>query len=53
MLGLYVDVWVDFEGFFFIEVGDIFLFCSDGLVGEVDDEEFGLIIVYLFLVEVV
>ena len=46
-LGPYPDVKVDLEGPFPIEVGDTFLLCSDGLVGEVADDELGPIIAHL------
>lgn len=46
-LGPYADVRVDLEGPFPTEVGDTFLLCSDGLVGEVSDDELGPIIAHL------
>jgi protein phosphatase len=43
-LGPHVNVQVDVEGPFPIEVGDTFLLCSDGLSGQVDDDEIGAIL---------
>ncbi|HEY1599653.1 MAG TPA: PP2C family serine/threonine-protein phosphatase [Pirellulales bacterium] len=43
-LGPYAEVQVDLEGPFPIQVGDSFLLCSDGLSGQVDDEEIGCIL---------
>ena len=43
-LGPYPQVQVDLEGPFPIQVGDAFLLCSDGLSGQVDDEEIGCIL---------
>jgi PPM family protein phosphatase len=37
-------VQVDLEGPFPLQVGDTFLLCSDGLSGQVDDEELGVIL---------
>ncbi|MCA9106909.1 MAG: protein phosphatase 2C domain-containing protein [Pirellulaceae bacterium] len=46
-LGPYPDVKVDIEGPFPIQSGDTYLLCSDGLVGEVADEEIGAILATL------
>jgi serine/threonine protein phosphatase PrpC len=43
-LGPNPDVEVDLEGPFPVTVGDVFLLCSDGLSGEVRDEEIGTIL---------
>ncbi len=43
-LGPNPDVEVDLEGPFPVTVGDVFLLCSDGLSGEVPDEEIGTIL---------
>ena len=42
-LGPYPDCKVDLEGPFPVEVGDLFLMCSDGLTGLVNDQEIGAI----------
>jgi protein phosphatase len=43
-LGPHPHVQVDLEGPFPLEVGDTFLLCSDGLTGQVNDEEIGEIL---------
>jgi protein phosphatase len=43
-LGPNASVEVDLEGPFPLEVGDTFLMCSDGLTGEVKDDELGVIL---------
>lgn len=43
-LGPNPTVDVDLEGPFPLEVGDTFLLCSDGLTGEVKDDEIGVIL---------
>ncbi len=43
-LGPHPDVKVDLEGPFPLEPGDTFLLCSDGLSGQVPDEEMGAIL---------
>jgi PPM family protein phosphatase len=43
-LGPHPEVQVDLEGPFPLEVGDTFLLCSDGLSGQVPDEEMGAIL---------
>ena len=46
-LGPHKNVQVDLEGPFPLEVGDTFLLCSDGLSGQVKDEEIGAILTAL------
>lgn len=43
-LGPHADVKVDLEGPFPLEAGDIFLLCSDGLSGQVQDAEMGALL---------
>jgi protein phosphatase len=43
-LGPHADVQVDLEGPFPIAAGDTFVVCSDGLTGQVKDEEIGAIL---------
>lgn len=43
-LGPNSEVKVDLEGPFPLEVGDKFLLCSDGLTGQVEDTEIGIIL---------
>jgi protein phosphatase len=46
-LGPYPEVKVDLEGPFPIEVGDAFLICTDGLTGQISDNEIGPILANL------
>lgn len=46
-LGPYPDCKVDLEGPFPLQVGDIFMLCSDGLTGMVEDAEIGAILANL------
>jgi protein phosphatase len=46
-LGPYPQVQVDLEGPFPVQVGDAFLLCSDGLSGQVEDDEIGCILAAL------
>ncbi|MCC7085048.1 MAG: serine/threonine-protein phosphatase, partial [Pirellulales bacterium] len=43
-LGPHPNVQVDLEGPYPLEIGDTFLLCSDGLTGQVNDEEIGAIL---------
>ncbi len=43
-LGPHAEVKVDLEGPFPLEVGDTFLLCSDGLSGQVRDDQIGVIL---------
>jgi PPM family protein phosphatase len=42
-LGPEIEIEVDIEGPLAVELGDVYLLCSDGLSGPVDDEEMGAI----------
>lgn len=46
-LGPHPDVQVDMEGPFPLQSGDTFLLCSDGLSGQLNDEEIGTLLVAL------
>jgi protein phosphatase len=52
-LGPHPDVQVDLEGPFPLEAGDTFLVCSDGLSGQLKDEEIGAFLVALSPAEAV
>lgn len=42
-MGPHAEVEADIEGPFSVDEGDVFLLCSDGLSGQVTDEEIGLL----------
>lgn len=46
-LGPHPEIQVDLEGPYAIEAGDTFLLCSDGLSGQVTDEEIGKVLACL------
>ena len=46
-LGPHAEVQIDLEGPFPLEVGDTFLLCSDGLSGQLKDEEIGAVLAAL------
>ena len=46
-LGPHADVDVDLEGPFPIQTGDVFFLCSDGLSGQVKDDELGAVLAAL------
>ncbi len=46
-LGPHAEVPIDLEGIYPIQAGDTFLLCSDGLSGQVQDDEFGQILATL------
>jgi PPM family protein phosphatase len=52
-LGPHPDVQVDMEGPFPLEVGDTFMICSDGLSGQLKDEEVGALLTALAPAEAV
>lgn len=52
-LGPNAQVQVDLEGVFPVQVGDTFLLCSDGLSGQVEDDEIGKVLGCLPLDEAV
>ncbi len=43
-VGPTADVEIDLEGFYHLHLGDTFLLCSDGLSGQLEDEEIGTIL---------
>lgn len=46
-LGPFPEVKVDLEGPFPVEVGDVFMLCTDGLTGQITDSEIGPILANL------
>ncbi len=43
-LGPYPEVRVDVEGPFPVQAGDVYMLCTDGLTGQISDEELGVIL---------